>query len=63
MVTTEKKYIGTYKVVKICKVSRRQEVLESGLAFEEALRAVSRYLNNNSMVIFYKEFDADEYYI
>ena len=45
-----------YKVVKIFRVSRRQEVLERNLTREEAKRVVNRYPDSNrSMVVFMKQ--------
>jgi hypothetical protein len=64
MITTEKQYIGTYKVVKLFRVSRRRELLESGLTREEAIKVVNSYPDSSrSMVVFYKQFTADKYYI
>ena len=60
----EKKYIGTYKVVKIFRVSRRREVIERGLTMEEAKRLVNSHPNNSrSMVVFMKQFTSDKYYV
>lgn len=64
MSINEKEYIGTYKVVKLFKVSRRRELLESGLTRDEAIRVVNSYPDSSrSMVVFYKQFTADKYYI
>jgi hypothetical protein len=64
MSTTEKQYTGTYKVVKIFRVSRRRELLENNLTRDEAIRVVNSYPDSNtSMVVFYKQFTADKYYI
>ena len=64
MATTEKEYIGTYKVVKVFRVSGRKQILERGLTRSEAKRVVNSYLNSNtSMVIFNKQYSADKYYI
>jgi hypothetical protein len=61
--TTEKEYIGTYKVVKIFRVSSRREVLERGLTREEAKRLVNSYPNSNrSMVVFMKQFTSEAYF-
>jgi hypothetical protein len=61
---TEKKYIGTYKVVKIFRISGRRQILERGLTLEQAKRVVERNENNqNSMIVFYKQFTADKYFI
>lgn len=59
----EKQYIGTYKVVRIYRVSGRHEILEKGLTKEEAMRVVNRYPDSSrSMVVFAKQFTADKYY-
>lgn len=64
METTEKKYIGSYKVVKIFRVSRRHEILKRDLTLEEAKRLVNSHPDSNrSMVVFYKQFTADKYFI
>ena len=64
MNATEKKYIGPYKVLRIFRVSRRREVLERGLTLEEAKRVVDRYPDSSrSMVVFYKQFTDEKYYI
>jgi hypothetical protein len=45
-----------YKVVKVFRVSRRQEVLERNLTREQAMRVVNRYPDSNrSMVVFMKQ--------
>lgn len=63
MNTQEKEYTGTYKVYKIFRVSRRREILETGLTREEAMRVVARYPDSSrSMVVFDKQFSADKYY-
>ena len=60
----KKTYIGTYKVVKIFRTSERRVILERGLTREEAIRVVNSFPDkNNSMVVFYKQFTADKYYI
>lgn len=60
---TEKKYIGTYKVIKFYKSGRRQ-ILERGLTREQAQRIVKSYPDSNtSLVGFDKQFTADKYYI
>ncbi len=64
MSTTEKQYTGTYKVVKVFRVSRRKQILRSDLSKDEAIRLVNSYPDSNtSMVVFYKQFTADKYYI
>jgi hypothetical protein len=62
MKKTEKKYIGTYKVVQIFKVSGRRKILERGLTIEQAQRFTERYESSSSMVVFYKQFTADKYF-
>ena len=60
----EKQYIGTYKVVKIFRVSNRRQVLRRGLTREEAKRVVNSYPDSNkSMVVFMKQFSSDKYYV
>jgi hypothetical protein len=60
---SEKIYIGTYKVVKIFKVSGRREVVESGLTLDQAKRVVNSYPDRNtSMVVFTKQFESSKYY-
>ena len=61
---SEKKYTGTYKVVKLFRVSHKRELIERNLTRSEAQRLVQSYPdNNNHMVVFYKQFTADKYYI
>jgi hypothetical protein len=60
----EKKYIGTYKVVKLFRKSQRKQVLRRGLTREEAQRVVNSYNDSqSSMVVFCKQFTADKYFI
>lgn len=60
----EKKYIGTYKVVKVFRVSRRRKVIERGLTREEAKRLVKSFPNSErSIVVFMKQFTSDKYYV
>lgn len=60
----QKQYIGTYKVVRIFRVSARREVLETGLTLEQAKRVVNSYPDSNrSMVVFYKQFTSDKYFV
>lgn len=59
-----KTYIGTYKVVKLFRVSNRREVLRRGLTREEAKRVVNSYPDSNrSMVVFMKQFTSHKYYV
>jgi len=56
-------YIGTYKVVKLFRVSQRRQVLRRGLTRDEAKSLVNSYPNSNrSMVVFMKQFSASKYY-
>lgn len=60
---TEPTYTGTYKVVKLFRVSNRRQVIERGLTREEAQRVVNRYPDSTrSMVVFCKQFTAKRYY-
>ena len=60
----EKQYIGTYKVVKVFRISSRRQVLRRGLTREEAKRVVNSYPNSNkSMVVFMKQFTSNKYYV
>lgn len=64
MNTTEKTYIGTYKVYKIFRKSRRREVIRRGLTRDEAKALVNSYPDRStSMVVFDKQFYADKYYV
>lgn len=59
----EPTYTGTYKVVKLFRVSNRRQVIERGLTREEAQRVVNRYPDSTrSMVVFCKQFTAKRYY-
>jgi len=56
-------YTGTYKVVKLFKVSRRRQVLKRNLTREQAMELVNRYPDKStSMVVFFKQFSAQKYY-
>jgi len=64
MQTTEKKYIGTYKVYKIFRVSHRRQIIRRGLTIDEAKRLVNSYPNSTrSMVVFSKQFTSEKYFI
>lgn len=64
MQTTEKKYIGTYKVYKIFRVSMRRKIIRRGLTIDEAKRLVNSYPNSTrSMVVFSKQFTSEKYFI
>ncbi len=59
-----KTYIGTYKVLKVFRISRKRQVIRTGLTKDEAMRVVNSYPDSNrSMVIFTKQFYADKYFI
>jgi len=56
-------YIGTYKVYKVFKCSRRRQVIERGLTREEAIRLVTSYPDRiDSMVVFDKQFTSAKYF-
>jgi hypothetical protein len=60
----EKTYIGTYKVYKQFRKSRKRQILARDLTREEAQRMVARYPDsNNHMVCFDKQFWADKYFV
>lgn len=57
-------YTGTYKVFRVFKVSRRREIIRTGLTRDEAISLVRSYPDSNrSMVVFDKQFTAAKYYI
>lgn len=59
----EREYIGTYKVYKVFRKSRRREVIARGLTRDEAMRLTRSYPNSNtSIVVFDKQFTADKYF-
>lgn len=59
-----KTYIGTYKVYRVFKVSRRHQIIARNLSRDEAKRLVNSYPDSNkSMVVFDKQFTSDKYYI
>jgi len=56
-------YTGTYKVVKIFMKSNRREIIRRNLTIDEAKRLVNSYPDKkNSMVVFFKQFNASKYY-
>lgn len=62
--STEKKYIGPYKVYKVFRVSRRRKIIERGLSRDEAIRLVNSYPNSDrSMVVFDKQYIDKRYYV
>lgn len=61
---SEKSYIGTYKVYKVFRKSRRREIIRRGLTRDAAIQLVNSYPDRNySMVVFDKQFTADKYFI
>ena len=64
IMTTEKTYIGTYKVVKIFRISGRHQVIRRGLTRDEAKALVNQYPDSTrSMVVFMKQFSSDKYFV
>jgi len=62
--TKEKTYIGPYKVMKVFRVSKRRQVLRTGLTLAEAQRVTRSYPDSDrSMVFFTKQYSADKYFI
>ncbi len=60
----EKQYIGTYKVVKIFRVSAKRKVLRSGLTREDAIKVVNSYPDSNRhIVVFEKQFYSKKHFI
>ena len=60
----EKTYIGTYKVYKQFRKSRKRQILARDLTRDEAINMVNRYKDSNtSMVCFDKQFWADKYFV
>lgn len=56
-------YTGTYKVVKLFRVSNRRQVLRRGLTIDEAKKVVNSYPDSSrSMVVFCKQFYAKKYF-
>lgn len=56
-------YIGTYKVYKVFRISRKRQILRRGLTRDEAIRVVNSYKNSSrSMVVFDKQYTASKYY-
>lgn len=63
MNSTEKTYIGTYKVTKVFFKSRRREVIKRGLTLQEARDLVNSYPDSStSLVCYSKQFYSDRYY-
>ena len=59
----EKKYIGTYVVYKVFRVSGRKEIIRRGLSKEDAMMLVRKYPDSSrSMVVFAKQFSSSKYY-
>ena len=56
-------YTGTYKVMKIFRISARRQVIKRGLTLEEAKQLVNSCPDSSrSMVVFTKQFTSDKYY-
>jgi len=61
--SVEKVYIGTYKVYKVFRKSRKRQIISRDLTRDEAKTLVNSYPNSNrSMVVFDKQFTADKYW-
>lgn len=59
----QKQYVGTYKVVKVFRISARKKILERGLTLDEAKRVVKRFPNSTrSMVFFTQQHRSEKYY-
>jgi hypothetical protein len=59
-----KTYIGTYKVYRVFRKSRRKQIIQRDLTRDEAKRLVNSFPDSNtSMVVFDKQFTSDKYYI
>jgi len=59
----QKTYIGTYKVYKVFRHSRRRQIIRRGLTREAAMALVNSYPDSNrSMVVFDKQFYSDKYF-
>lgn len=57
------KYIGTYKVYKVFRISHRRQILRRGLTRDEAIRVVNSYKDSSrSMVVFDKQYTAAKYF-
>lgn len=60
----EKQYIGPYKVVKVFRGSSRKEVLCRNLSREQAIQMTESFPSNSkTMVVFYKQYSADKYFV
>jgi hypothetical protein len=63
MNTENKTYIGTYKVYKVYRYSRKRVIIERGLTREQAMILVQSYPDSSkSMVVFDKQFTSEKYY-
>ena len=63
MDTQQKNYIGTYKVYRVFRKSRRRQIIASGVTREEAKKIVNSFPDSNtSMVVFDKQFTSEKYY-
>lgn len=58
-----KEYIGTYKVYKVFRISRKRQILRRGLTRDEAIILVNSYKDSSrSMVVFDKQYTAAKYF-
>ena len=61
--SVEKVYIGTYKVYKVFRKSRKRQIISRDLTRDEAKTLVNSYPNSHrSMVVFDIPFTADKYW-
>ena len=61
---SDKKYIGTYKVIKFFKKSRKRKIIKKDLTRDEAIKLVKSFPDSNtSLVGFEKQFYADKYFV
>jgi hypothetical protein len=65
MATSENKtYIGSYKVMKLFRVSGRRKTIAKDLTREQAINLVNKYPDSRrSMVIFEKQYYSEKYFI
>lgn len=60
---TETVYIGTYKVYKVFRKSKRRQIIARNLTRDKAKRVAISYPSSNAyMVVFDKQFTAEKYY-
>ena len=61
---TGKEYIGPYKVVRVFRKSARRQVIKRGLTEKEAQALTKKYPSNQrSMVVYFKQYWADKYFV